>query len=146
MTEFERVKKALELAINGLEIFSRQRGDILIVDMNLIADSHLKKVRSVLNPPPVYEEVELKRWECKTCGAMFKTQAVNDGNSCCWGIDTLIPLTGTIKRPVPAKVERSVTVEEVQVTAFGGVRFSQNKLFTSVPVGKTGTLTFTWEE
>lgn len=135
-TELERYKEALNVALAYLKAYPSSFRE------------PLRDINAILNPPPEMETIEVKRWECKTCGEMFKSQAVNGGNPCCWGMDTLIPLTGTFQRPKAQPVERSVSVEGY-VNGLGSLSNGRHgDIFNEYHEcrGKKGVVTFTWQE
>jgi hypothetical protein len=99
--------------------------------------------RDLLAPgPPEYEEVEVVRWECD-CGNLFK----EDVGECpvCGDKDRLVKLTGTLRREKKPPVARSVSVKMLIPADWLD---TIKEIFRDHPEthGKTGTLTFTWEE
>ena len=138
-TELERYKEAVEYLIKEMVRMHKLSGDRVRND-----------VEKILNPPPVYEEVTVERWECQKCGRVYMgaIYAIAPcGYNGCNGTDYK-PLPFTRRVQVAQKVERSVSVE-ARINGFGNV-FSLNgdSLFSEHPEvhRKTGTLTFTWEE
>ena len=149
MTELERYKEAVRVARDELHtIYSTAE----VTDGKLTsacAEKAYDEINRILNPPPVYEEVTVERWECAKCGAVHKPE---DHRDYCCNIPRSdgIPLTGTRRVQVAQKVERSVTVsarisEGGTPREIGGhsamvIRF--NPEFHNC----TGKLTFTVEE
>jgi hypothetical protein len=56
MTKIERLERALEFAKTGLHALSRLGGTTS--DGNVMARKQLEGIDAILNPPPVYEDVE----------------------------------------------------------------------------------------
>ena len=145
MTELERYKKALALARCNFESMASYTGTFAEQAKNV-----LTAVDAILNPPPVYEEVTVERWECQKCGRVYMgaIYAIAPcGYNGCNGTDYK-PLPFTRRVQVAQKVERSVSVE-ARINGFGNV-FSLNgdSLFSEHPEvhSKTGTLTFMVKE
>jgi len=149
--ELGKYKRALEFAKTGLIALSRLGGGNS--DGNEMARKQLEGIDAILNPPPVYEDVTVERWECDVCGGIRQTDPCNDLCLChTTGEDlkkwTYTKLTGIRRVQVAQKVERSVSVE-AHINGFGNV-FSLNgdSLFSEHPEvhRKTGTLTFMVKE
>lgn len=98
--------------------------------------------------PPEMEEIEVECyatvWPDKSiCSLMVQLPEVMEESQ------NLVKLTGTYLRPVPQKVERSVSIDaEIQNGRHGYRAGTILDEFTDFPEchGKRGTLTFTWEE
>ena len=112
--ELERYKEAVRVAREALDqiatsqIASRET----IVEY---ANEKIKQADAILNPPPVFEDVTVERWECDVCGRVRQTDTCNDLCLChMTGNDpqkwTFTKLTGTRRVQVAQKVERSVSV------------------------------------
>jgi hypothetical protein len=66
----------------------------------------------LVDPIPQTEEVEVVRWMCRHCETVFPSQDVSAGRPCCWGMGTLIQLTGHYTREVKPKVKRREDVSD----------------------------------
>jgi hypothetical protein len=142
--ELERYKEAIRVLLLRLNNFESCGYSTVIRDVE-------KEVHAILNPPPAMETVEVKRWAVVAPSGYVevtysdKESAESRTASGAFQGYRVVPLTGTYQRPVKQKVERSVSVEVV--VAPGGRLLPT--LMRESPVdleGKTGTLTFTWEE
>jgi len=137
-TELERYKEAVEYLIKEMVRMHKLSGDRVRND-----------VEKILNPPPVYEEVTVERWECQKCGRVHMGTicvSVPCGYNGCNGTDYK-PLPFTRRVPVAQKVARSVSVEGVQISDLGMIRFGfSDRIQFKEAAGKTVTLTATWEE
>lgn len=152
MTELERYKEAYAVAMEYLSDFTTS-----------YKQAH-QDCHAILNPPPATEEVEVVRLMCNKCQRV-QSEGFNPAVEVCFCHETGQPLDqwtytelkGTYTRPVPQKVERSVSTNAMvggagcpkQYISEGDVAaFDEDCPFFSHPEchGKTGTLTFTWEE
>lgn len=132
MKELERVNSALTKAMAGLACAGYMET--------------LKEVNEILNPPPEMETVIESIWRHKV------TMEVVDDQPPLADIENWQEYVGSVKRPKPQKVQRSVVNVDATVTTAGetiaihsGSCGSPFKYNTECH-GKNGTLTFTWEE
>lgn len=158
MTELERYKEAVEVLLDAVNEL-RHRGCVhhdRPEEIRYFADITRVKVSTILNPPPEMEEVEVVRYECATCG-WVSGRVTDEVKECPCGTSQhkeFIKLTGTYKRPVPQKVEKSVSIKAKVAdgsSALGPGDVAQcDDTFSFIDHpechGKHGTLTFTWQE
>lgn len=149
MTELERYKGAMKIALEVLDVCTRHMENERYTASTI---TDLARINVILNPPQEFENVEVVRLMCNKCervqGAGF-----NPAVEVCFCHETGQPLdewtytelTGTIRRPVPQKVERSVSVNGEMLDDGG---FEVNRPFDGFPEchDKRGVLTFTWAE
>jgi len=133
MTELERYKEAVRVARCNFESMASYTGTFAEQAKNVLI-----AIDAILNPPPVYEEVTVERWVCDECKTVRQVAPVLDTHYDCCQADKkeFTKLTGTRRVQVAQKVARSVSVKGVSCPFAGNPE----------TFGKTGTLTFTWEE
>lgn len=152
MTELERTKKALEFAMQQLGYSAEGRTASGLAHSTNAARA-VDKINAILNPPPEFEEVESVVWQIlesngqkRGCYPDFEPSLSAEEKAKGWQI---VKHVGTIKRPKLQKVERSVSVGAmVDHSGISNLVKSGAAEWKDHPEahGKTGTLTFTWEE
>ena len=150
MNELGRTKRALEVAIVAMN-----KAYNLATHQWLALELH--NINRILNPPQEMETVEVKKW-----------LVINEhGDAICAYQDSgqprdhyphpqyqVVEVNGTFQRPKPRPVERSVNVEAHVVDGTGAFMAGSILSMDNCPLlesftechGKTGTLTFTWQE
>lgn len=110
------------------------------------------EVDAILQPPPTYEEVTVERWLCPECGNC-NNETESAAYGCCgtFGEDGVAPkLTGTrrvpVKQPVRKRVSVKAEISDSGVSYLIGIRARPERRDHPDCHGKTGTLTFEWEE
>jgi len=158
MTELERYKEAVRVARE--ELGKMMVSWAMTPACREQATCIVTQINTIINPPPVYEDVTVERWVCNTCdkGGM-STAYKSEPKICSYSSEDyncngkeFTKLTGTRRVQVAQKVERSVSVE-ARVNVSGDPYGFLNDVASCIPFhdrpethGKTGTLTFTWEE
>lgn len=156
MNELKQKSLALNMAMGALEsIIMTSSSDV--VRISKFCADQLKSINSILTPEPVYEEVEVECWagvdimtgKINAIGTKESVDiAVSDNPA---NLIKKIKMTGTVKRPIPQKNSRTVSVK-TSINQFGEPLNTADGLYANIGandpdcVGKTGTLTFTWEE
>jgi len=137
MTELERYKKATEYVIERLKVSANST----VTTPPMYAAATIDQINVILNPPPVYEDVTVTAWMFTDSGGKIYGPYAYEPEPVA-GREN-IKLTGTRRVQVAQKVERSVSVEAASDTK-GDFFYT----FCDHPetFGKTGTLTFKWEE
>jgi hypothetical protein len=135
-------------------------GNALGLEGRFMCEFGFNQIMAILKPEPEMETVTVERWgaiwpDGRTSDGLWDTveiaAAMTDGPN---GAGVPIKLTGTITRPKPAPVERSVSVSGVVISKSGGFdtwpkdpAFGSTNLFQRTAAeGKTVTLTATWSE
>ena len=156
-TEIERTKEALLIAREALVDLSS--GAVTLGHIRQRSEEAEARIRAILQPPPEFEYVPVERWECNKCGSIYANDGMGQSplstgagydecNQCgAVGMVDPIKLTGTRKVAKKQKVQRSVSVEGVQINDIGQPRYNLSPILKfSEAKGKTVTLTATWEE
>lgn len=152
MTELERHKKAMAVALEVLDVCTRHMES---EKYTASTTTDLARINAILNPPPSDEEVEVVRWECKECASTYNEEGIVISKSVDWkgcgcseDSNMRFRLTGTITRPVPQKVEKSVNIPVVWKRDNWIVYPCSMDVDSNIHQfeGKTGTLTFIWQE
>ena len=146
MTELERYKEAVRVVRDGLAIVATVDTDGLCdtgYTPQYVAEDTIESIDAILNPPPVYEEVTVERWECDECKTVRQVAPVLDTHYDCCQADKkeFTKLTGTRRVQVAQKVERSV---EVYISELGLVWSAESGQPPHEILDKKGT--FTLEE
>jgi len=153
MTELERYKEAVRVAKVGLAMVATVDTDGLCdtgYPPQYVAEDTIESIDAILNPPPVYEDVTVERWECQKCGRVHMGAICTTlpcGYKECNGADYKhLPFTRRVQ--VARKVERSVSMKARIDETGDAIGLDCIDPFREHPEThrKTGTLTFTWEE
>ena len=100
MTELERLRQALVGARHVLGMVQRNPQ---VLNRAGYLDEVQRELDLILNPPPIYEDVTVERWECMECGTIEKESF----DICACTSALIVKLTGTRRVQVAQNVERS---------------------------------------
>jgi len=134
-TELERYKEAVRVARDELHTIYSTAEVTAGKLTSACAEKAYDEINLILNPPPVYEEVTVERYVIIASDGEERWYGLGSNPGIIEG-EQIVKLTGTRRVQVAQKVERSVSVEGVSCPFAGNPE----------TFGKTGTLTFTWEE
>ena len=141
MTELERYKRAMEIALTNMCRRNRHRSSVTCEEATQAA---LNEINAILHPEPQYEDVTVERWECMDC-SLTEREAFD---ICQCSSANVAKLSGPYRRAIPQPVERTLTII-ASVGADGRIATDVWELMRKSnpdPRGKTGTLTFTWTD
>lgn len=148
MNELERTKKALELAISSLEKNGHSFGIFGLEANRSSTEKTLANINAILQPEPEFEDVAVVVWAAyDRDGGRIAVKDSKEYAEKCDGCVAVSELRGTLRRPKPQKVERSVSVEMVLIGRSAEPRYNCSpRICFPGAEGKQVTLTATWEE